>query len=251
MSQSIGQKLATARKRRDLTIEDIAHVTRIHWDTLRRLEADDYSSFANFTYAKSFLSMYSRYLGLDMSDYLKEFGPAGEGGAEEGESRSKTANRSRETDALAPGVDPERRHPILILVTFLALVCGIPGMYFLGRMHGFETATASQAKNPSETTASEPAATPPRSEPGPARIPERGEGPVSKSAPPAAAVVSTQPVVRETAIGTKPVDGPVAAEPAAMPSDGPPSSPAGSNMEVRRPAVLIDDDDASAANSRP
>ncbi len=70
---SIGQQLMKARKDRGLTIEDVAFETRIPHQRLRDMENDDLSNFANLTYAKGFLKLYSRYLGLDLSDYLDEF----------------------------------------------------------------------------------------------------------------------------------------------------------------------------------
>jgi cytoskeletal protein RodZ len=71
--QSIGERLRDERKKQGLSIEDVAHATRIHADTLLNLEADDYSAFASITYAKSFLKKYSSHLGVDASEALEQF----------------------------------------------------------------------------------------------------------------------------------------------------------------------------------
>ena len=70
---SIGEQLRNERERKGLSIEDIAHSTRIHADTVLNLEADDYSSFASTTYAKSFLKKYAAHLEVDASEALEQF----------------------------------------------------------------------------------------------------------------------------------------------------------------------------------
>ena len=66
MSNTIGQQLATARQARRLSIEDVAHQTRIHHGVVRQLEADDYASIPNMMFVKSFLNLYSRHLEIDI-----------------------------------------------------------------------------------------------------------------------------------------------------------------------------------------
>jgi cytoskeletal protein RodZ len=70
---SVGSQLMQARQARDLCIEDVAFATHIPHQRLRDLENDDLSHFANLTYAKGFLKLYSKFLDLDLSDYLDEF----------------------------------------------------------------------------------------------------------------------------------------------------------------------------------
>ena len=73
MALTIGQQLRAARKDKGLSIEDLAHETRIHSNFVRALESDDYSGFASITYAKSFLQLYSRHLNIDASEALSVF----------------------------------------------------------------------------------------------------------------------------------------------------------------------------------
>lgn len=70
---SIGKQLNKAREEKDLSIEDVAFRTHIPAARLQELENDDFSNFANLTYAKGFLKLYSRFLEVDLSEYLAEF----------------------------------------------------------------------------------------------------------------------------------------------------------------------------------
>ncbi|HET6408731.1 MAG TPA: helix-turn-helix domain-containing protein [Chthoniobacteraceae bacterium] len=72
MVESIGRKLAQARLARGLTLEEAAMETRIRARQLGALEADDYSSFANNTYARGFLLMYGKFLNVDVRAFARE-----------------------------------------------------------------------------------------------------------------------------------------------------------------------------------
>lgn len=64
---TIGQKLGDKRIERGLTVNDVAHVTRIHPNIILSIEEDDFSNFPSVSYAKSFLRLYSEHLGIDLS----------------------------------------------------------------------------------------------------------------------------------------------------------------------------------------
>lgn len=70
MASRIGPLLISAREQRGLTLEDVAHETRIPKQRLHWLEQDNYAAFGSMTYAASFLKIYSRYLGIDAQDLL-------------------------------------------------------------------------------------------------------------------------------------------------------------------------------------
>jgi cytoskeleton protein RodZ len=72
MVESIGKKLVQARLARGLTLEEAAMETRIRARQLAALEADDYSSFANNTYARGFLLMYGKFLNVDVRAFARE-----------------------------------------------------------------------------------------------------------------------------------------------------------------------------------
>ena len=71
MVESVGKKLSQARLKRNLTIEEAAHVTKLRPDKIIALENDDYSTFPSNTYAKGFLQIYGRYLGVDVTEFMQ------------------------------------------------------------------------------------------------------------------------------------------------------------------------------------
>lgn len=73
MSYPVGQKLAQARIKRGLSLEEAAHETKMRPDKIYAIENDDYSSFPSNAYAKGFIKNYARYLGVDVGDFLCTF----------------------------------------------------------------------------------------------------------------------------------------------------------------------------------
>ncbi len=72
MAETIGKRLCQARLAKGLTIDEAAHVTKMRPDKILALENDDYSRFGNGAYAKGFLQIYGRFLGVDLSDRFPE-----------------------------------------------------------------------------------------------------------------------------------------------------------------------------------
>jgi len=70
---SAGKKLCDARLARRLSIDEAAHATKMRPDKILALENDDFSRFGGAAYAKGFLLLYSRFLGVDVSSQLREF----------------------------------------------------------------------------------------------------------------------------------------------------------------------------------
>jgi cytoskeletal protein RodZ len=62
---------------------DAAHETRIPVQRLQHLEAENYASFGSMTYARSFLKLYSDFLGVDASGMLDELPSAVLGGPQD------------------------------------------------------------------------------------------------------------------------------------------------------------------------
>ncbi|MCB1077388.1 MAG: helix-turn-helix domain-containing protein [Verrucomicrobiae bacterium] len=154
LSDTIGSRLRVARESKGMTIDDAAFETRIQAPYLRALENDDYSGFASTTYAKSFLSLYSRYLGVDAHDAIQYFDSghslrlsgaailptlSSSGPVESGPTRKEPAKvRVRED---SPGLAP-----VLLGVFVLALVAGIPLLWYLGKDAESIDDVASKAK---------------------------------------------------------------------------------------------------------
>lgn len=72
MDISTGQKLAKARLAKGLSIEEVAHETKLRPDKVLALEQDDYTRFPNNAYVKGFLQIYGRFLGVDVRAALSE-----------------------------------------------------------------------------------------------------------------------------------------------------------------------------------
>ena len=83
MTTSLGQRLRAARESRGISLADAAHKTRIPAQRLQHLEAENYASFGSMTYARSFLKLYSDFLGVDASGVLDELPSAVLGGPQD------------------------------------------------------------------------------------------------------------------------------------------------------------------------
>lgn len=68
-NKSVGFVLREARIARQISLEQASKDTKIHLNILKNIEADDISSLGA-VYAKSFLRIYSEYLGLDKQDVV-------------------------------------------------------------------------------------------------------------------------------------------------------------------------------------
>src|SRR5204863_9455802 len=66
MEYDFGKHLEKVRTERGLSIEQAAAAVRIRATFIRALENSDLTKFPNAAYAKSFLLMYGRFLGVDL-----------------------------------------------------------------------------------------------------------------------------------------------------------------------------------------
>jgi cytoskeletal protein RodZ len=70
--------LGVARLRLGWTLEEAAARTRLHLNVIRNLEAGHFDKFPSLAYARGFIRIYSRELGLDPKKILREFQPQAE-----------------------------------------------------------------------------------------------------------------------------------------------------------------------------
>jgi len=73
MAMTLGTMLRAERKKRDLTIYDIAGGTRIMQSSIQALEDDDYSSLPAPGYVRGYILSYCRYLRLDAEPFLRQY----------------------------------------------------------------------------------------------------------------------------------------------------------------------------------
>ena len=71
MPKSVGQTLREARTRKGIELGEVERVTKIRVKFLRAIEEDRWDELPAPVYARSFLSTYARYLGLDDAPLLK------------------------------------------------------------------------------------------------------------------------------------------------------------------------------------
>ena len=67
---TVAEQLHYAREARNLTIEQVAEVTKIRTDHLRALEAGDYDVFSAPVYIRGFVRCYSTMLKLDVPQIM-------------------------------------------------------------------------------------------------------------------------------------------------------------------------------------
>lgn len=240
MSHTVGQRLTEARNKQGLSIEDVAHKTRIRPNTLRDMESDDYSNFPNLTYAKSFLNMYSTHLEVDVSDFIREFGPANAGTLDvmsfldpvNGSSNQAPLSVASSTfsdrrPAYSPVSGQSRGGPpIFFIVILLLVIGGAYSVYLFAKNASGDD--ASQAANDDDANSSAPAAETPQDADLPTTLPP---SPFPEEIGPAAPEDTDTPVLPAIPIAkTNSSDPPV----------------------IVRPAIIEDDDDeADAEDSAP
>ncbi len=70
---TIGQKLETARQAKGVSVSEAGRATKILSKFIEAMEADDFGALSAPVYAKSFIKMYARYLGLDAVPLVEEY----------------------------------------------------------------------------------------------------------------------------------------------------------------------------------
>ncbi|MBD3280155.1 helix-turn-helix domain-containing protein, partial [Candidatus Dojkabacteria bacterium] len=63
--QTIGELLKEKREKKNLSLRQIAEITKIRVEYLQALEKGDYGAFPSEVYLKGFLKNYAKYLGID------------------------------------------------------------------------------------------------------------------------------------------------------------------------------------------
>ena len=70
---SIGETLREARHNKRASLEDASRATKIKFEILEQLEADEFDRIAAPAYTKGFLKLYSEYLGLDSQTIIEAY----------------------------------------------------------------------------------------------------------------------------------------------------------------------------------
>jgi|GEM_PF-1866775 len=65
MAENIGKRLQEARRRKEISLQQVSEETKISKEYLKALEKEEYGLFPAKVYVVSFIRSYARYLGLD------------------------------------------------------------------------------------------------------------------------------------------------------------------------------------------
>ncbi len=76
ISNQPGISLRAARESAGWSVTDVVQRTKFPRSIVEALEKDDYTVFSSPTYAKSYLSQYAEFLGVDPTSWLDYFEPA-------------------------------------------------------------------------------------------------------------------------------------------------------------------------------
>jgi len=190
MVNSVGKKLQQARIGKQVSIEEAARVTRIRPDKLIDLEEDNYANFPSMSYAKGFLLLYARFLGVDVRDFADTLHAPNPVSSDDYEYLNAGASSppppSRQPYAFAP-----RRERTLLPIVVFGILVGLVvlGIYFfvyLQRIGPLEDAADKKdLSSPSPAISSLLAASP-----GTPAAPRVADSPVLRSRPPALAAGS-------------------------------------------------------------
>lgn len=138
---TIGQKLGETRRGKGITVEDVAHETRMHPNMILSIEEDDFSQFPSVAYARSFIRKYSEHLGVDLSSAMEELNSSTTGRLGDNElmgEMKKTINKDRrfrlERQPKSSRRRPEKPGgaPLFLNFILITLIIALGVFYFLG-----------------------------------------------------------------------------------------------------------------------
>jgi cytoskeletal protein RodZ len=226
---TIGQQLARARADRDLSIEDVAFHTHIPAGQLRDMENDDLSRFANLTYARGFLKLYSTFLEIDISDYLEHFSST-EMAHASGHEYVRVANATRNLPAAVFADYARARGPGLYILMAVALV-GAALVWWFNR--GTSAVESNRASGEAPSAAMERPAAPTPADP--FTPPSEAADPIEPNP-----VETTPPTTAATTTPAAPV--PPTTTPAAGENTDPAPTPAPGAAPKPPKAVIVEED---------
>lgn len=101
MNQTIAHQFREAREKLGLSLEDAAHETRIPLIRLQQMEQGNFAAFGSMAYARSFVALYGRFLGVNVEAFVEVLPRPVLGGA---------SDYRYLTTSLGPWIDPVVRH---------------------------------------------------------------------------------------------------------------------------------------------
>ena len=224
MLARVGQALREARLKKNLSVEEVSRATKIRAARIVDLENDDYMRFPNITYARSFLVLYAKFLGVDITKY-----PTVEAGSTVGladyqylqSDETPAPQRTRQE----PQKPPEKPRWLIIFFVFLVMLVigaligwGVMNLKRLGPVENFVKKENGAVATPMPTPTPVPTATPaPSPAPEATVIPPPPPEPEVRRAEPVSSGSSDEAVLAAAATPAVPT---IAAGPAVFPPPG-------------------------------
>jgi cytoskeletal protein RodZ len=195
MVESVGKRLNRARLERHITVEEASHATKMRAERVLDLENDDYTNFPSLAYAKGFLVIYAKYLGVDVSDFSSNLNVSGRFGIEDYEYLHNAP------EPLPPIVREKPRRSVKPLVIVIIAVVGtVAAMNFMSKFERLGNIDELLEKQGDPKEASQAQGAP---SPTPAKLPA---GPNAQKPPPATTPPAT---TRPDAVAATPVPAPL------------------------------------------
>jgi Helix-turn-helix domain len=159
MTPQVGQALRKARTERGIELSEVERVTKIRIKFLRAMEEDRWEALPAPVYARSFLTTYARFLGLEEDALLMEYGRTVEGAGRPEPIPAGVVRRGSRSRARAfkpPGIVVAGSVAAALLVLIVVAVASLSGDGD-DRGGGQTPATGKGAGGPPASTATQPA----------------------------------------------------------------------------------------------
>jgi len=136
----LGAKLELGRRAQGWSQEEAAKRTKLRADTIRKLENEEFDELPSLAYARGFIRIYARELGLDGLSLLKEL----DGSAEDDFDINDL--RPEDLESIPHRVQPPQLTPqnvgliLIVLIILVAIVVGVMGLFRYGPEKSVEMA---------------------------------------------------------------------------------------------------------------
>jgi len=136
MPDTTGVRLRQARLAKSLSLSDVAQATRIPADKLSAIEADDFSGFPSMAYARGFLVLYGKHLGVDVSDQAHHLEGHNAIHVKDYDYLNNVPIKPLSDDSIAPKERSPSIVPLLIFLTIVLLLGGGLFIFFKAKQLG-------------------------------------------------------------------------------------------------------------------
>ncbi len=157
--EGLGEKFQKARAARNLTLEEAGRMTKIRPAKLAEIEAEDFSQFPSLAYAKGFVLIYGKFLGIDVTPYLEGF-ETSERITVDGYSylQDNPAPAPRRTEIIPKRSSGNRSSLMPLIIGVVVLVAGFTVLKFMMDVRRLKPSAQRDAQALAQSTL--PAATP-------------------------------------------------------------------------------------------